>query len=260
MSEQNDCLLHPLVIEMLYEIEKTLARYKINYYLVGAFARDVQFKRMGLLKSFRRTDDIDIALYVSCEDHYHEVINDLLASGNFTRDANEVIKLYYKKGLELDLIPFGEIENDCREVRLTSPKVFTLQMPGFLEIFPFIERVKSGDLTLHTSPLEGLIMLKLISNNDRPSRSHDLEDINNIIDVYFDLFSDEIFGEHNDLFELYDVNDLYFYQPKIAAHVLGRKMKQLLEPATDLYQRLVRILENSKNKKLRALLNGLSEE
>ena len=125
--------------------------------------------------------------------------------------------------MEVDLIPFGEIESEAREVRLTMPKAFALQMPGFFEAFAFIEPIEFGNLILNTCPLEGIITLKLISHDDRPERTHDLTDIDNIIDGYFDWNSEEIFSEHHDLFEVYDVEDLEHYQPMVAVHVNGRK-------------------------------------
>ena len=87
----------------------------------------------------------------------------LVATGSFMRDEKEIIKLHYRLGIEVDLIPFGEIEDEKRDVKLTKPKAFTLQMPSFAEASAFTEIIKSGHLTLRTCPIEGLIMLKLIS-------------------------------------------------------------------------------------------------
>jgi predicted nucleotidyltransferase len=133
-------------------------------------------------------------------------------------------------------------------------------MPGFLETFPFVETIKSGELSLKTCPIEGLVMLKLISHNDRPQRTHDLTDIDNIIDEYFDWNIDEIYSRHNDLFDKYDTNDLKFYMPKIGAHIIGRKMKPLLIESIMLRQRVIGILEKSLNPRLESLLKGLLDK
>ncbi|MBD0296708.1 MAG: hypothetical protein ICV84_16165 [Flavisolibacter sp.] len=167
--------------------------------------------------------------------------------------------MHYKDILEVDLIPFGEIENEEREVRFTKPKAFTLQMPGFSEAFPFIEPVQISCFRLNACPLEGIVMLKLISHDDRPERTHDLTDIDNIIDNYFDWNADEIFGEHNDLFENYDVHDPKFYQPMIAAHVIGIRMNRLLARSPELKRRVVKILKGNDNPRWIAMLNAMND-
>lgn len=260
MSEQNEIILDPAILAMLSEMEVVFKRFGIDYYLAGAFARDVHFQSKHTGKIYRRTDDVDLAVLINNEDKYNVVMDALVASGSFTRDSDEIIKLYYKSGLEVDLIPFGGIEDANREVKLTKPKAFTLQMPGFLETFPFIEILKSGSFSLKTCPIEGLIMLKLISNNDRPDRTHDLTDIDNIIDEYFDWNSEEIYTAHSDVLDKYDTNDLKFYMPKISAHTIGRKMKPLLAGSQDLRQRVIGILKGKVNPRWEALLKGLTEE
>jgi predicted nucleotidyltransferase len=260
MSEEKEIKLDANTVAMLLEMEVVFGRFGIEYYLVGALARDVQFQRRQLNMVFRKTDDVDLAVCINDEDHYNEVMDALVATGSFVRDEKEIIKLHYRLGIEVDLIPFGEIENEDREVRLTKPKAFTLQMPGFLEAFSFIEPVRNGDLTLHACPLEGIVMLKLISNNDRPGRTHDLTDIDNIIDYYFDLSADEIYSDHHDLFEVYDADDLEYYMPMISAHVIGRKMKILLDQNEALKERVISILAGNDDPRWMAMHRAVMGE
>lgn len=227
MSEQNEIILDPNIFTLLTEMEAVFRKFGIDYYLAGAFARDIQFQTKQAEKTFRKTDDVDLAVCISHEDRYNEVMDALVATGSFVRDEKEIIKLHYRLGIEADLIPFGEIENKKREVHLTKPRAFTLQMPGFAEAAAFTEEIKSGKLTLKTCPIEGLVMLKLISWDDRPQRTHDLTDIDNIIDTYFDWNSDEVYEFHNDIFDKYDSAEPAIWQKVISAHIIGRKMKPL---------------------------------
>jgi predicted nucleotidyltransferase len=259
MSDKNEIQLDPNTIEMLHEMETVFKKFDIEYYLAGAFARDVQFQTKNSEIFIRKTDDIDLAVCISHEEKYNEVMEALVATGSFTRDEKEIIKLHYRLGKEVDLIPFGEIENAERVVHLTKPKAFTLQMPGFAEAFPFIEVIKSGDLILNTCPVEGLVMLKLISWDDRPHRTHDLNDIDNIVDAYFDWNSDEIYSDQFDIMEIYDTSDSHFYLPKVSAHIIGRKMKPMLANSPDLLSRVLSILEKKENPRWTALQNGLKE-
>lgn len=259
MSENNDIILHENVLTMLSEMEEVFKRFDIDYYLAGAFARDIYYQQKQSNKDYRKTDDIDLAVFINKEEVYNEVIDALVATGSFIRDEDEIIKLHYKQSLEVDLIPFGDIENLDREVKLTKPKAFTLQMPGFLEVFPFIEIVEAGNLTLKTCPIEGLIMLKLISWDDRNYRTKDLIDIDNIVDAYFDWNADEIYIDYAEVMEIYDVNDLDYYLKNISAHVIGKKIHLLLENSPDLLERVIGILDKKNNPRWRAIKNGLTE-
>ena len=258
MSEQNEIIINPNILTMLTELEAVFNKFDIDYYLAGAFARDIQFKTKTPDSNFRKTDDVDLAVCISHEDRYNEVMDALEATGSFVRDKQEIIKLHYRLGIEVDLIPFGDIEDKKRNVKLTKPRAFTLQMPGFAEAAAFTEEIKSGGLTLKTCPIEGLVMLKLISWDDRPYRTHDLTDIDNIIDAYFDWNSDEIYSNHFEVMEKYDTDDLHFYLPKISAHIIGLKMNLLLFKSPTLFVRVNAILKKQQNPRWEALENGLN--
>jgi predicted nucleotidyltransferase len=260
MSEQNEILLDPNILTLLTEMEVVFNKFGIDYYVAGAFARDIQFQTKQPDSNFRKTNDVDLAVCINHEDHYNGVMDALVATNSFVRDEKEIIKLHYRLGIEVDLIPFGAIEDEKRNVKLSKPKAFTLQMPGFAEAAAFTEEIKSGSLLLRTCSIEGLIMLKLISWDDRTERTHDLTDIDNIIDAYFNWNSDEIYSDHFEVMEKYDTNDLHFYMPKISAHIIGLKMKLLLADSTELFQRVKKILKKKTNPRWEALLNGLNEK
>lgn len=259
MSESNEIILDPNIITMLTEMESVFSKFEIDYYFAGAFARDIQFQTKQVDSNFRKTDDVDLAICISHEEHYNEVMNALVETGSFVRDENEIIKLHYRLGIEVDLIPFGTIENEKREVKLTKPKAFTLQMPGFAEAAAFTEVIKSGNLTLKTCPIEGLVMLKVISWDDRPQRTHDITDIDNIIDAYFEWNSDEIYSNYFEVMEKYDTNDSKFYLPKVSAHIIGLKMKPILASSPKLFERIIMILTKKQNPRWEALSNGLKQ-
>ncbi len=258
MSEEKEIQLSPNVIEMLHEMENVFNKFGVEYYLVGAFARDVQFQTKNPESFIRKTNDIDLAISISNENEYNAIIDALVATSSFTRDEKEIIKLHYKLGIEVDLIPFGEIEEHNREIKLKKPKAFTLEMPGFAETFPFKETIKLGDLVLNTCPIDGLVMLKLISWNDK-HLSKDLDDIEKIIKAYFDWNADEIYANYFDVMEKYDTNEPYLYLLKVSAHIIGRKMKRLLEKSPELNARVIAILSKRQDELWDALKKGLIE-
>src|ERR1039458_1585921 len=102
MSEQNEIILDPNIFTLLTEMEAVFRKFGIDYYLAGAFARDIQFQTKNSEKFIRKTDDVDLAVCISHEDRYNEVMDALVATGSFVRDEKEIIKLHYRLGVEVD--------------------------------------------------------------------------------------------------------------------------------------------------------------
>ena len=82
-------------------------------------------------------------------------------------------------------------------------------MPDFREIYPFMNDIElEANFTIKVCKMEGIGLLKLISNNDRPYHKKDILDIEYVIKVYFNLYSVDIYEEHFDIMYLYDTNKL----------------------------------------------------
>lgn len=91
--------------------------------------------------------------------------------------------------------------------------------------------------------LPGIVLLKLIAFDDRPEvRRDDIKDISDILKHFFDMYDDEIFNNHNELFE--DKNDNLLH---IAAQVLGREIRKITNRNPTLHQRLENIFISNTN-------------
>lgn len=231
------------VLEMLAAMEEVMQMFGIEFYLVGAIARDICLSGNPRFAPQRKTNDVDIAVMLKNEEEFYLVKNALLTTGKFTAHETEAIKLYYYEAIELDLMPFGEIENNRRETRLEQPRLFVLDVPGFREIFPDTESYSiDNGYTLKVCPLEGLVLLKLIAQDDRPGRTKDLSDIDHIIKVYFDLKDQEIYAEHFDVLDLYNVEDPQ-YLILVSSRVIGKRIGQWLAESVSLRDRILEILK-----------------
>lgn len=236
-------IINGIVLEMLSALEEVLRRLEIDYYLVGAIARDIALSVNPAYVPQRATNDVDIAILLSNERQFYLVKSELLATGKFTVHETEIIKLFYRNSVELDLLPFGGIENEGREAKLEQPRLFVIDVPGFLEVFPDAEQyVVDEQITLKVCPLEGIILLKLIANDDQPGRTKDIVDIIHIISVYFELKDREIYENHMDLMDNYDINDPE-YLKRISARVIGRKIGHMIANSTTLQCRILQILD-----------------
>lgn len=254
----NDNIVNPLLKEILGHINVAALPLGIDFYVAGAVARDYHLSKMPDYIPSRRTEDIDVAVMVANEEEFIQLKKALINTALF-KEHKEPIKLIYKDGIELDLLPFGEIE-ESGITRLTKPKTFTLDMPGFSLLNEFTEIVQwDEELQAKICAIEGIVLLKLIAYNDKPHRTKDLVDIQQIIKHYFDITSDEIYENHFDLMELYDTNDRD-YMPKVCAHVIGRKLKVMLGTDEKLNERIQGILSNPEQSFWENILIGLSEK
>jgi predicted nucleotidyltransferase len=91
--------------------------------------------------------------------------------------------------------------------------------------------------------LPAIVLLKLIAFDDRPEkRLKDASDIANTINLYFELQADLIYAEHSDLFLVSEEQLNKISLQEIAAVVLGREIKKIIDKNQLLLGRIKRIL------------------
>jgi len=238
----NNIFRSDLVLEMLNTFGKVLNQLNIDFFLVGALARDIRLSVDPAFAPKRVTKDVDIAILLASEVQFYQVKDALLATGDFTPHEREAIKLFYKQAIEIDLLPFGEIENHARETRIEKPRPFILDVPGFKEVLPDAEQMVIEGLSIRVCSLDGIVLLKIIANADNPSRTKDITDIEHILEVYFELNSVEIFEDFPDVPDLYDTTDRDYLR-LVSARVIGRILGGLLVGSFDLKKRVLDILD-----------------
>ncbi|AUC84929.1 hypothetical protein CW731_06310 [Polaribacter sp. ALD11] len=226
-------------------LETVFAEYGITYYLIGANARDVQLYKQGI-KPTRGTADIDFAVMIPDFEIYNSIFEALCARG--FRTTKEAYRLVFDEtNTVLDLMPYGKIEQEYT-VNFTEREL-SLSVLGFKEVGEHIETVniKEENYTLPVSPVEGLIILKLISWEDKPElRMKDLEDISFLLQHAWSLYEEEAYSNHLDLF------DDNFDTQITAARIIGRKMKPIINQNEKLKNTIINILKKSSVKKDKA--------
>jgi predicted nucleotidyltransferase len=252
-------ILHPSVAEMLKTMESVLQKFNVDFFLVGAVARDIRLAAGEEFKALRKTNDVDIAILLDEENQFYAIKDALLATGHFEESSYKAIKLMYKAAIEVDLLPFGGIENDERELQLSRYALLVMDMSGFKEVYPFVDTLTVAEgLTLNVCSLEGLVVLKLIANDDNPSRTKDITDIEHFLKVYFELNSNEIYTDYMEVMELYDT-DIAEYLQLVSARVVGRKMKEMLSDEDGSAENMKTILANRPVATWQAMLDGLND-
>ncbi|RAI99438.1 putative nucleotidyltransferase [Chitinophaga skermanii] len=240
-------ILTPEILDLLGDLETILEKRNIPYYIVGAVARDINFAQ-ATKKPMRKTNDVDIAVMLGSEEEFQSLKQELIASTLFNAHPTELIKFIYKESIEVDILPFGGIENNDETI-ITQPRVFALNVPGFKEILPNVnEYTTSKGKKLNVCPLEGIILLKIIANNDRPGRIKDITDIEDIITSYLDLKGYDIYQKDSDVLDFYDTSENEYLQ-LVNARIIGRQISRILNNNSHLRKRILTILDNKRSVK-----------
>jgi predicted nucleotidyltransferase len=217
------------IIQDISQVAQTL---EIDFFIIGAAARDIG---MNGDTRFRVTKDIDFAISITDKAKFYELKKMLCNQFGYQEDSE--YKLLHPIHGELDLVPFGEIRinyNQVAAIALNEEGLQEVAEAGLRTI-----EIAQGH-SIKVASLAAVTLLKLISWDDqKDNRGKDAEDINAIIEAYFNLHSDEIFDNHNDLFTEKDDN---YELSIIGAQVLGRHIGNILKEKTRLTQQIQRIL------------------
>ncbi len=233
-----------VVIDILKIVIPVLEQSRIDYFVVGAFARDIDLLVKGHPEPPRRkTKDIDLAVLMGSNEAYESLKDSIAALPDFSPSQDEPYRFIFKESYEVDFLPFGAIANEKGQVELKAKTTFLLDMPGFEEIKPWVQTIETEEgLNLRVSSLPGIVLLKLFAWEDQPGRIKDIEDIDYILRNFYLLHIEEILETDADLFDLFTAEEKYF-EELISARYVGRRMGSMLENAPKLEARLLRLLE-----------------
>jgi predicted nucleotidyltransferase len=243
---------------MFNSLEKGLAALDIDFFILGALARDMHFSNESI--NTRTTADVDLAVYINSRDEelYQELRKKLIEKYDFVESKSNNLALTSKDGTTLDLLPFGELEV-ADGVIVSGQGLSSIRVNGFKEVhLNGLDEVDSDELgSFKVAKLSSIILLKLIAFDDRPEmRGNDPQDVASIISHYFDLNSEYIYENHQDLFEA-DKTTL----ENIASSVIGREIREVIAENERLNDRIIAILEDhiSKADKSPFVLNMIGD-
>lgn len=225
--------------ELFAVLEAELVAQGIDFYLIGAIARDIWLTALHNIEPGRITRDLDLAVLLASEEQYQSLRQRLIATGRFVAIRDNAYTLIFEDRRPVDLLPFGAVSME-NAVNVTGTGLTSIRVDGFLEVYEAAtESVTVDNQLFRVCTLAGIVLLKLIAYDDRPEhRQKDILDIGMILCHYFDIVEDEIYENHNDLFD-----DDEFDITQTAARVMGRQMKPIVELSPTLRQRIEGILD-----------------
>ena len=250
--------IDPFTLEVLTIVSKITVTLKMDFFVIGATARDFIFNLVHNIKIQRGTNDIDFSVLVKNWDDYSKLTNSL-QENNFS-PSKIVHRFTYKAIPSIDLIPFGEISINSTTIKWPDKEAKEMSVVGFEECYLDSEIVRiqtDPTLEIKVTSTRGLVLMKLISWKDGyPSRSRDALDISYIIKNYIEAGNmDRLQSEHADL-----ITEQFDFE-LTGATLLGRDISQIARPATLEY--LINILEEeikegSNSKFISDMLIGIS--
>lgn len=227
--------------EIFDAIEETFNATGVDYYLIGALAKDIWYAKRDIIS--RQTRDVDFAVLVGNQENYEAIRNYLKEKKHFEETKVNSFVMLSPSGIQVDILPFGEIEIDD-SVTFVGGALDKIKVNGFMEVY----QTGTQDLLLDTghqfnvATLPSIVLLKIVAYDDRPEmRSKDARDIADIIHHFFDLQPTLIYSEeHLDLFS--DDGEEKTLQ-EISAVVIGREIKKIVSSNVGLAERIQLILQ-----------------
>jgi predicted nucleotidyltransferase len=226
------------ILEILEALERGFVKFGIDYYVIGAVAREVWMRGLKDITPRRATSDIDFGILIKNSGQFAELKDYLIGKEGFVGYKENAFVLIAPDKRQIDILPFGEIEKEGK-VTVQGTGMTTLYVDGMKEVFAEgVPEVSFEEkITFKVCTLPGIVLLKLIAYDDRPEvRRDDLVDIADILLHFFSIYDELIWNEHHDLFG--DERAL----EEISARVLGREMGKILKRNEKLTERVLAIL------------------
>ena len=215
-------------------LQRAFDHFGINFYLIGAVARDIWMTQIYDEPDRRTTKDLDLAVFINDTAEYDALLTWLVEQQGFTRAQSSAFCLLYPSAtgsghVAVDLMPFGAIADEAGDVYFSGRGMERISTVGFTEVLAEAATVATPTgQQWRVVTLPGIVVLKLVAWQDRPERGKDAVDIWNLLEVYFNLVQEEIYTSHLELLNEEETPDTTNLMLLVGARVLGRHVRQLL--------------------------------
>jgi len=239
--------IYPDAIQVYIDISEACDQLEIPYVVVGASARDIVLHYGHGARIQRATRDIDFGIQVPNWNAFQSLKQGLLSRG--FKESRQQHKLVSASGVPIDIVPFGQLEDDNANISWPPDGDWVMNVLGFQEACENAEIVRVQDAPPVDIPVatpEGMTVLKLIAWTDRSSdmRSKDAKDLLYLFTTYHNIpkVKKQVFDDEK-------MMDAYEWDIELAsAHQLGKDARNITEEQTC---SAIKTLLNGKHEKLR---------
>jgi predicted nucleotidyltransferase len=174
----------------------------LQYFVVGATARDILMYHLHGLPLNRASPDIDFAMAIESWSAFEALRAALLHEPTFQQDAKILHRLHYLpavgEGFPVDLVPFGGVEIFPAQVAWPPDMAIVMNVAGYAEALDSAVTVHVADhCEIRVASIPGLVMTKLIAWLDRgQSNPKDAVDFRYVLANYAAAGNvDRLYGE-----------------------------------------------------------------
>jgi predicted nucleotidyltransferase len=237
ISSEN--LNNPLLKELLKELSGFFGGVNVDFYVIGATARDIILSNLHDLVPERKTDDLDIAIAISDWSQFQSIEENLPKIEGFAKSKEQKQRFIYKRIYVIDIVPFGDVAEDDGNIYWPPDKTIAMSVWGFPEMADSTISVEiDEEFSIQIASLPGLLILKLVAWKDRHlSGSKDAYDMALLLTNYLDINIERAVEEHYDLYETDE-----FDQVIAGAQLMARDVKLLIRDNEETLEYLREIL------------------
>jgi predicted nucleotidyltransferase len=222
-------------LEVLKAVDHVARDLGIDYFVLGATARDIVLYGVFGIDPGRGTQDVDLAVAVRDWSQFELVKASLVATKEFSADPTTPHRLFHhhdtlKKAHPLDLLPFGGVEDGSNKIVWPPELSVAMNVAGYREALAAAQDVEIAPrFVVRVASLSGLAVLKLLAWADRGIEDpRDATDLVTIMRRYGDAGNeDRLYGEEMRVLESVEYNtDL------AAPRLLGKDVGRIISQAT----------------------------
>jgi predicted nucleotidyltransferase len=201
ISSEN--LNNSLLKDLLKELSSFFTGINVDFYVIGATARDIILSNLHGLVPDRKTDDLDIAIAISDWSQFQSIEENLPKKEGFEKSKGQKQRFIYKGVYVIDIVPFGDVAEDDGNIYWPPDETIAMSVWGFPEMADSTIRVEvDGEFSVQIASLPGLFILKLVAWKDRHLfGSKDAYDMTLLLTNYLDINTERAVEEHYDLYE-----------------------------------------------------------
>lgn len=211
--------------DLLKELNDFFGGVDVDFYVIGATARDIILSNLHDLIPERKTDDLDIAIAITDWSQFQSIEEDLPKIEDFTKSKEQTQRFIYKGIYVIDIVPFGDVAEDDGSIYWPPDETIAMSVWGFPEMADSTISVEiDGEFSVQIASLPGLFILKLVAWKDRHLfGSKDAYDMALLLTNYLDINTERAVDEHYDLYETDE-----FDQVIAGAQLMARDVKLLI--------------------------------
>ncbi len=224
-SISSEHLNNPLLKELLYKLTDFFQSVSLDFFIIGATARDIILSGIYNQASARRSIDLDIAIAIKEWEKFNQIAEGLCQIKEFTKDPFQKQRFKYKNLYSVDIVPFGEIARSDKSIYWPPEEEFAMSVVGFAEVAEKTLEVKiDNEFLVKVASLSGIFILKLAAFNDRKNQTNkDADDMAFIIENYLEINLERAVQSHYDIYEVENFDTFI-----AGASLLGRDLNSIL--------------------------------